>query len=162
MAAPRKRVVDTSDWGRSIRDKAVPIAIFGVLVFGAFSLAQPLQVWFQQRQAIADLQAGLQQAKDNVKKMQVERLRWEDPVYIRAQARDRLYYVMPGEVSYLVMDAAGVSQSDVSGTLGAKLAERKNTAEFSQSILQTKNNWMDNVLESVVRSGIEEPSKAKK
>ncbi|MEI6590829.1 MAG: septum formation initiator family protein, partial [Actinomycetes bacterium] len=116
----------------------------------------------QQRQAIADLQAGLQQAKDNVEKMQVERLRWEDPVYIRAQARDRLYYVMPGEVSYLVMDASGVSQSDVSGTLGAKLAERKNTSEFSQSILQTRNNWMDNVLESVVRAGIEEPSKVKK
>jgi len=139
----------------------MPIAIFFVIVFGALSLAQPMQIWFQQRQSIADLQVQLKQAQENVKKMQVERLRWEDPVYIRAQARDRLYYVMPGEVSYLVMNVDGVSRSDVSGTLGAKLADRKNTSTISQSILQTKNNWMENVLESVVRAGIEEPSKAK-
>jgi cell division protein FtsB len=146
---------------RSAREKAMPIAIFFVIVFGALSLAQPMQIWFQQRQSIADLQVQLKQAQENVKKMQVERLRWEDPVYIRAQARDRLYYVMPGEVSYLVMNADGVSRSDVSGTLGAKLADRKNTSTISQSILQTKNNWMENVLESVARAGIEEPSKAK-
>ena len=160
MAAPRKRVVDTTDWVRSVREKAVPIAVFAVIAVGFTSLFMPMQLWFQQRQAIADLQVTLQEAKNNLKQMQVERQRWEDPVYIRSQARDRLYYVMPGEVSYLVMDASGANLSDVSGTLGASLAEKKNTSEFSESILQTKNNWMENVLESVVRSGIEEPGKA--
>jgi cell division protein FtsB len=157
----RRRVVDTSDWIQSLREKAVPISIFAVVVFASISLAGPLQLWFKQRQEIADLQSQLQQAKDELKDMQSERARWEDPVYIRSQARNRLYYVMPGEVSYLVMGADGVSDSDVSGTLGAKIAERKNTSTISQSILQTRNNWMDNVLESVLRAGIEEPTKAK-
>ena len=46
--------------------------------------------------------------------MQAERDRWQDPVYIRSQARDRLYYVLPGEVSYLVMDSEGLDFSDTS------------------------------------------------
>jgi cell division protein FtsB len=162
MAAPnnRRRLVDISEWKESTRDKATPIAIFGVLIFAAFMLARPLQIWFTERQAIADLQAQVAQAKSDLNHMKSERARWEDPVYIRAQARDRLYYVMPGEVSYLVMGNNGLNSSDVSGTLGAKLADRRNTTTISKSILQTKNNWMDNMVESVLRSGIEEPVKA--
>jgi hypothetical protein len=65
---------------------------------------------------------------------------------------------MPGEVSYLVMDADGVDLSDTSGTVGARMAADKNTDEISTSIRQTKNNWVDAVLESVVRAGTEEPT----
>jgi hypothetical protein len=90
--------------------------------------------------------------------MEVERRRWEDPAYIRSQARDRLYYVMPGEVSYLVMDAGKVDLSDTSGTVGALMTAEKNTSEISTSIRQTKSNWVDAVLESVIRAGIEEPA----
>ena len=93
--------------------------------------------------------------------MTEERKRWEDPVYVRAQARDRLYYVMPGEVSYLVMDASGVDMSDTSGTVGEMLAERANTTEISQSLRKTKNNWVDAVLYSVVRAGLDEPTTTK-
>ena len=91
--------------------------------------------------------------------MTEERKRWSDPAYIRAQARDRLYYVMPGEVSYLVLDADGVDLSDTSGTVGAMLKAEKNNADISDTIYQTKNNWVDAVLETVIRAGIEEPVK---
>jgi hypothetical protein len=33
----------------------------------------------------------------------------------------------------------------------------KNNAAISSSIYQTKNNWVDAVLETVIRAGIEQP-----
>jgi len=94
--------------------------------------------------------------------MKAERTRWEDPVYIRSQARDRLYYVMPGEVSYLVMDATGIDESDVSGTVGAMIAARTNNSEITTTVRSAKSNWVDALVETVVRSGIEQPEKEAK
>ena len=133
------------------------LALLAMIVIGVITLAPRVQTWFLQRQAIFQAQSDLEQAKKDVQQMQVERKRWEDPAYIRAQARDRLYYVMPGEISYLVMDADGVDTSDTSGTVGAKMAADKNNAAITDSIYQTKNNWVDAILETVIRAGIEEP-----
>ncbi|MFM1992515.1 MAG: hypothetical protein RL600_343 [Actinomycetota bacterium] len=137
------------------------LALLAMIVLGVVTLAPRVQTWFMQRQAIFEAQAALEEAKKEVAEMQVERKRWEDPAYIRAQARDRLYYVMPGEVSYLVMDANGVNTSDTSGTVGAKMLAEKNNAQISSNIYQTKNNWVDAVLETVIRAGIEQPVDSK-
>ena len=134
------------------------LTLLAMIVLGVVTLAPRVQTWFMQRQAIFVAQQSLEEAKKEVAQMQVERKRWEDPAYIRAQARDRLYYVMPGEVSYLVMDADGVNTSDTSGTVGAKMAADKNNAQISSTIYQTKNNWVDAVLESVIRAGVEQPN----
>lgn len=139
---------------------AYSITLLALIVFGVITLAPRVQTWFLQRQQIAEAQASLEQAKKDVIEMQQERKRWEDPVYIRAQARDRLYYVMPGEISYLVLDADGVDMSDTSGTVGAMMAAKKNNAAITDKIYQTKNNWVDAVLETVIRAGIEEPAEA--
>jgi cell division protein FtsB len=142
---------------RGLKLDARTITMAGILILAIVSIAPQMQVLITQQQAIADMRAQVEQAKQDVKDMSVERKRWEDPVYIRAQARDRLYYVMPGEVSYLVMDANGVDQSDTSGTVGAMIAARNNNAQISSSVHTTKNNWVDALVETVVRSGIEEP-----
>ena len=39
-----------------------------------------------------------------MQRLRDERERWNDETFIMTQARERLYYVMPGEVSYLVID----------------------------------------------------------
>jgi hypothetical protein len=90
--------------------------------------------------------------------MEAERLRWDDEVYIRSQARDRLYFVMPGEVSFLVMDADGIDLSDTSGTVGAMLAEKRKRSGFSSEVLASKDNWIDALLESTLRAGLEQPN----
>ena len=36
-----------------------------------------------------------------------EKQRWQDPAYVRAQARERFGYLMPGEKSYVVLDKDG-------------------------------------------------------
>jgi hypothetical protein len=59
------------------------------------------------------------------------------------------------------MDANGVNTSDTSGTVGAKMLADKNNAAISSNIYQTKNNWVDAVLETVIRAGIEQPLEEK-
>jgi hypothetical protein len=87
--------------------------------------------------------------------MQKERDRWQDPVYIRSQARDRLYYVLPGEVSYLVMNSEGMDFSDTSGTLGSVLAEKRNADEISLEAKAAQENWVDSIIESVLRAALD-------
>jgi cell division protein FtsB len=142
---------------KGMRMNLQTVAILGLVVLGMVALAPQAQVWYQQRQQISDLQAQVSQAKHDLAAMKVERKRWNDPVYIRSQARDRLYYVLPGEVSYLVMDSNGISDSDVSGTVGAQLIQERASTNISSSITRAKKNWVNSLMQSVVRAGIEEP-----
>lgn len=134
------------------------LATLAVILVGIFTLAPSIQIWYEQRREIADYQAMVEAAKQNLEEMKAERARWDDEVYIRAQARDRLYFVMPGEVSFLVMDADGIDLSDTSGTVGAMLAQRRKIDEFSTEVVASKGNWIENFMESVIRSGLEEPA----
>jgi hypothetical protein len=129
-----------------------------MIVAGVVTIAPNVQTYFSYRQQIADMAAQVESAKEAVAEMAVERKRWDDPVYVRSQARQRLYYVLPGEVSYLVMDAGSVNTSDKSGTVGAMLADKRNTSVISSSIRSTSENWVDDIIGSVIRAGIEEPA----
>jgi cell division protein FtsB len=155
--ATRQRSETSRNWLSGMRGDVYTVTTFVMIVFGILTLSPSLQIWFQQRQEIADYSIQVQRAKDAVARMKVERQRWDDPVYIRSQARSRLYYVLPGEVSFLVMDSNGVNLSDTSGTVGAALAAQQRNTEVGKGITETKRNWVDNVLESVVRSGLEQP-----
>ena len=134
------------------------LALLAVILIGMFTLAPSIQIWYEQQREIADYRALVAKAQENLEGMQQERLRWDDEVYIRAQARDRLYFVMPGEVSFLVMDAEGIDLSDTSGTVGAMLAERRKSSGFSLEVLASKKNWVEALLESTLRAGLEEPN----
>ena len=147
----------TAAWFRSLNVSALTVTIFGMVVVAVLFLGQPVNQLIQQRARVVQIQAEIEAAKQGLKDMKVERDRWSDPVYIRSQARDRLYYVLPGEVSYLVMDANGLNLSDTTGTVGAKLAKKRNTATISSSILRTRKNWVDSIMQSVIRAGLDEP-----
>ncbi|MFM6967094.1 MAG: FtsB family cell division protein [Rhodoluna sp.] len=154
------RQAATAEWLRGMRLNTYTITLLAMIILGVLTLAPRVQEWFVLRQQVAHAQADVAKARADVKSMQSEVKRWEDPVYIRSQARDRLYYVMPGEVSYLVMDANGVNTSDTSGTVGAMLADQRNYGQISKSIKETRNNWVDSVMQSVIIAGIDEPKAA--
>ena len=139
--------------GLKLDTRTIALAI--VLVGGIFTLAPQAQVLVEQQQILADLRAQVAASEQAVTEMKAERKRWEDP--IRAQARDRLYYVMPGEVSYLVMDANGIDQSDTSGTVGQQIASRTHNSQITTDVRTTKASWVNSLLETVVRSGIDQP-----
>jgi cell division protein FtsB len=159
-APKQSRSAASAEWMRGMRLNTYTITLLAMIVLGVLTLAPRVQEWFVLRQQVAQAQADVAKARNDVKDMQSEVKRWEDPVYIRSQARDRLYYVMPGEVSYLVMDAEGVNTADVSGTVGAMLADQRNYGQISKSIKETRNNWVDSVMETVIVAGIDEPKAA--
>lgn len=147
---------DTRNWIASNFDARNALVLV-MIVVGVVTVAPNVQTFFSYRQQISDMQAQVDAEKKQLADMIVERKRWDDPVYVRSQARQRLYYVLPGEVSYLVMDAGSVNTSDKSGTVGAMLADRRNTSVISSSIRTTSENWVDDIVGSVIRAGIEEP-----
>jgi type II secretory pathway pseudopilin PulG len=143
----------------NLRQNAYLVSIFGIIVLGGTLLGPPLQYWFDQRQKVSDAQAQVAAMRASNNHLRNDKNRWEDPVYVRSQARDRLFYVLPGEISYLVVGADTANASDTTGTLGEKLAQQRKTSQISASIAQTKNNWVTNLVESVVVAGLDTPSK---
>ncbi|MBM9504982.1 FtsB family cell division protein [Actinacidiphila acididurans] len=83
-------------------------ALLGLVVCAlVVALAYPMRSYVAQRSDIADQRRAAQQAKQKVEQLRREKARWQDPDYVRTQARLQLHYVMPGETGYSV--AAGPS-----------------------------------------------------
>lgn len=142
---------------RMLRLNSVSVSVILVIVLGTYLISPDVQSYLNQRREIVEMEQSIQLAKDAVVDMQAERDRWQDPVYIRSQARDRLYYVLPGEVSYLVMDSEGLDFSDTSNTVGALLAQQRNADEISLEVSAAKANWVDSLMETLLRSAMETP-----
>lgn len=83
---------------------AVVLLVLGALIV---SYAQSLRVWFDQHQQISALQQEIRDREARVNQLDDEIARWGDDAYVRAQARQRLGWVMPGEVGYRVIGADG-------------------------------------------------------
>lgn len=140
---------------RMLKLNSSSVSLILVIVLGTFVVSQDVQIYLDQRRQIVEMEQSIDLAEEAVSQMQAERDRWQDPVYIRSQARDRLYYVLPGEVSYLVMNSEGMDFSDTSGTLGAVLAEKRNADDISLEAKAAQENWVDSILESVLRASLD-------
>jgi cell division protein FtsB len=68
----------------------------------ALVLAPPIQHYFTQRAQINALQAQVDSDRAALEAARLELMRWQDPEYVKAQARERLHFVMPGERQYIV------------------------------------------------------------
>lgn len=135
--------------------QAITLAVLAVVAI--FSIAPELQTWYTQQVTIADLKKQNEETRKSLIEMKEDLKRWDDPAYVRTQARNRLFYVMPGEISFLVMDAEKVNANDASGTVGAALARARNSTSVTKKISTTKSNWTANLVETVVRAGVEQP-----
>ncbi len=88
----------------SLTGRAAVLAL--VLVALAISYAYPLRAWYDQHRARSELQAEGDRLEEQVDELEDELRLWDDPAYVRAQARDRLGYKMPGETAYMVVEDA--------------------------------------------------------
>jgi len=68
-------------------------------------LAPTVRSYFAQRSEIAALEREVAQGQERVAQLEAEQERWKDPAYVEQQARERLKFVRPGEVSYTVIGA---------------------------------------------------------
>ncbi|MFP5251568.1 MAG: FtsB family cell division protein [Actinomycetes bacterium] len=76
----------------------------GLVLAGVVTLAPSIGLLLEQRRDIAALEAQVTAQQENVEALQEEQARWDDPAYIEAQARDRLFFVYPGETSFVLLD----------------------------------------------------------
>jgi hypothetical protein len=71
------------------------------------SYAASLRASRQQRSHIGDLKAQIAERETSIDALEREKRRWDDPAYVKAQARARLGYLMPGEWGFEVIGADG-------------------------------------------------------
>ncbi|UED85942.1 FtsB family cell division protein [Streptomyces profundus] len=83
------------------------------------ALAYPLRQYVQQRSEIADQRRQAEEAADRVEELRDAKARWQDDAYVERQARERLRYVRPGEIGYLLPDESGGESDERLRTRGS-------------------------------------------
>jgi cell division protein FtsB len=82
------------------------LALSVVFFFLALTLAPPIKHYFTQRAQISALNAQLVSDNKALDAARKELLLWQDPQYVKSQARERLHFVLPGERQYIVTEGA--------------------------------------------------------
>jgi hypothetical protein len=78
-----------------------------VLAVLAVSYASSMRAYLEQREHLESLRASIEESQENIEALRREKRRWKDPAFIEAQATQRLSWVMPGEISFQVIDEDG-------------------------------------------------------
>ncbi len=112
-------------------------AIFFIL---ALTIAPPVKHYFTQRAQISALKAQLSADNTALQKAREELLLWQDPEYIKSQARERLHFVLPGERQYIVTDGENNQQQNGTTKIASSLADGQPWyARLIASISETGN-----------------------
>ena len=88
--------------GRRARGNARPLALIAIIFIFTLPLAPPIKNYFTQRAQISALKSQVESDRTALQKARAELSAWQDPDYIKSQARERLHFVMPGERQYIV------------------------------------------------------------
>lgn len=139
---PERRPVDVRGWLGGIRLSGFMVVMMGLVVLAAFVLVPTIGTYLSQRQQVAALEQSVQLGRDEVVRLEAQRDRWKDPAYITTQARERLYYVKPGEVIYLVDDDLPASETP------------QEQAPVSEDVERTRSDWMTQLVRSVTGAGV--------
>ncbi len=92
-------------FGSAARRAAILAAVVCVLTL---TIAGPVRTYFGQRTEMKQLKATEQQLRAQIAELEQQKIKLSDPVFIAAQARERLGFVMPGEIPYQVQLPPGV------------------------------------------------------
>ena len=87
--------------------------LLSVVLLLVASYTSSLHAWWQQRADIQEKRAEIAMREATIDDLEETKARWDDPAYVRQQARERFGWVMPGEVGYRVIGADGVVEGDV-------------------------------------------------
>ena len=128
-------------WLRNFRLSGFALSMLLLVVAALVVLAPRLKTLVEQQQQIAQLEQSVAEAQASVDELGDQVARWSDRAYIEAQARDRLYYVYPGDISYLVIgdDGETVVADEV---------------PVSDSIQATRVDWTRALLSSIYQAGL--------
>jgi len=115
------------------------LALSAILFFLALTIAPPVKHYFTQRAQISALKTQLSADQLALQKARKELLLWQDPEYIKSQARERLHFVMPGERQYIV-------------TNGQTDATQNGTTKIASSLTDGQP-WYSRLIASISETG---------
>ena len=118
-------------FGSAARRAAILAAVICVLTL---TIAGPVRTYFAQRTEMKQLQATEEQLRTQIANLEEQKVKLGDPVFVAAQARERLGFVMPGDIPYQVqlpVDAA------VPGTPGSEPAKARPDQPWYTSLWHT-------------------------
>ncbi len=115
------------------------LALAVVMIAITIMLAPTVKIFFDKRAELAALgdDIAARQAEGDRLRQQISR--WQDPNYVKQQARDRINMVMPGETGYWVFG----SESPAGTSSGQNAAAAQDPADLP---------WVDSLWESVRRA----------
>ncbi|WNG86509.1 septum formation initiator family protein [Mycobacterium sp. ITM-2016-00317] len=118
-------------FGSAARRAAILAAVVCVLTL---TIAGPVRTYFSQRTEMKQLQASEAQLREQIAELEEQKAKLADPVFIAAQARERLGFVMPGEIPYQVQLPPGATQPEASPE---ELAEAKSNDPWYTTLWHT-------------------------
>jgi cell division protein DivIC len=102
--------------GFTARRAAILAAMVCVLTL---TIAGPVRTYFAQRTEMKQLAASESALRAQIAELEGQKAKLADPVYIAAQARERLGFVMPGDIPYQVqLPGSQASPSGVGSQTG--------------------------------------------
>ena len=123
------------------------MVLLSVVLLLVASYTSALHAWWQQRGEIQTAKAEIVMRRDAIDQLKDTKARFDDPAFIKQQARARFGWVMPGEVGYRVIGSDGSVQGQVP------------TLDEPPSAAQDRE-WYDTLWGSVEQAG-KKPEKPK-
>lgn len=90
-------------WGITRR----ALVLIALVVVALATLVPTVNRYVTQRQQLAAAEQQVAQQRQDVKDLEAEVARWDDPTFVASQARERLLFAMPGETQYRLTDSSG-------------------------------------------------------
>lgn len=100
--------------GLQITQRAVALIV--VISLLTLSYVSTMRIYLDQRNDMAEARTEIAERQAAVARLEDELARWSDPAYIKTQAREKLGWVLPGEVGYRVI---GTDGKVISGQIGS-------------------------------------------
>jgi len=94
------------------RNSGRALALWAIFFILALAIAPPVKHYFTQRAQISALNSQLASDNKALEAARQELLLWQDPEYIKSQARERLHFVLPGERQYIVTEDGTASNTE--------------------------------------------------
>lgn len=139
-AAPRPVSARTPVPERTVSGRMIVLTLVALVVISF--MVPTARTYFQQRAEVSQLEAEIAQEQERQGDLEADIARWDDPEFVRQQARERINLVMPGERRYQI-----VGDLDEAGT---DVPENQEPGE-----VRTDLPWADALWDSVMRSAAE-------
>lgn len=119
----------------SLQASGFMATVLALIVTAVVVLSPSLRVLAEQRQQIAELEAQLAATDEEVLALEDQLARWQDRAFVETQARSRLMFVYPGDITYLVLDDLPDESAEIND-------------EVSDQVEVTEGNWREALLAS--------------